>query len=266
MEIQLIGGRYFDSSDQPTSLPTIIINEALARRYFPDEDPVGKRIKFSKPAEQGAWRTIVGVVRNEKQDSLSADPKPEIYQSTSQSSQNEMTLVIRTGMEPETLIGAVRQEIKTLDKDLPLYDIKTMNDLVHGSVSRERFTTLLLVVFAGLALLLASVGIYGVMSYTVTQRTHEIGIRMALGAQTGDIFREVAGQSFRLAGAGVAIGLAGAFALTRLMAGLLYGVSTTDPLTFVLIALLLTGVSLVASYIPARRATKVDAMVALRYE
>jgi putative ABC transport system permease protein len=266
MGIPLLGGRFFDQSDTDKSLPTIIVNEALARRYFTDEDPIGKRLTFTKPAEKPTWQTIIGVVRNEKQDSLSAEPKPEIYQSYLQNAQDKMTFIVRTAGDPRLLAGAVREEIRALDKDLPPYNITTMSDVLYESLARERFTTLLLMVFAGLALVLASVGIYGVMSYAVTQRTQEIGIRMALGAQTRDIFRQVVGQALRLAGIGVALGLGAAFALTRLMASLLYGVSTTDPLTFALIALLLSGVSLLASYIPARRAMKVDPMIALRYE
>lgn len=266
MGIQLLSGRFFDSSDNAKGPGTIIVNEAFARRCFPDEEAVGKQVKFAKPHEEGPWETIVGVVRNEKQDSLSAEPKAEAYKSQLQETSSQMTIVVRTAGDPRALAGALRQEIRALDKDLPPYNIKTVNDLLYESLARERFTTLLLIVFAGLALVLASVGIYGVMSYSVTQRTHEIGIRMALGAQTRDIFTEVVGQALRLAGVGVAIGLAAAFALTRLMATLLYGVSTTDPLTFTLIAILLAGISLLASYIPARRATRVDPMVALRYE
>ena len=266
MQIQLLVGRFFDQSDNAQGQPTIIVNEAFARRCFPNEDAVGKRVKFARPNEPGPWHTIVGVVRNEKQDSLSADSKPEAYKSQLQETQSGMTLAVRTATDPGSLVGAVREEIRALDKDLPPYDIKTMNDLLYDSLSRERFTTLLMMVFALLALVLASVGIYGVMSYAVTQRTQEIGIRMALGAQTRDIFRQVVGQAMRLAGIGVVLGLGSAFALTRLIASLLYDVSTTDPLTFALIAVLLSGVSLVASYIPARRATKVDPMVALRYE
>jgi putative ABC transport system permease protein len=265
MGIQLLGGRFLDQSDNATS-QTIIVNEAFARRCFPGEDAVGKRVKFARPNEKGEWQTIVGVVRSEKQDSLAAEPRPEAYKSQLQETQSAMTLVVRTGGDPRSLIGAVREQIRELDRDLPPYNIKTMDDVVYESLVRERFTTLLLIVFAGLALALASVGIYGVMSYAVTQRTHEIGIRMALGAQTRDIFKQVIGQAVRLAGIGVGLGLAAALALTRLMASLLYGVSTTDPLTFAVIAILLFGVSLLASYIPARRATKVETMTALRYE
>jgi len=223
-------------------------------------------VKFARPNEKGDWETIVGVVRNEKQDSLSAEPQPEAYKSQLQEAQSSMALVVRTAVDPKTLVGAAREEIRRLDKDLPLYDVKTMNDLVYESLARARFTTILLAIFAALALTLASVGIYGVMSYSVSQRTQEIGIRVALGAQRRDIFKQVVGQAMRLAGFGVAVGLVSAFVLTRLMATLLYRVSTTDPLVFGMIALLLSGVSFFASYLPARRATRVDAMVALRYE
>jgi predicted permease len=266
MQIQLLGGRFFDQSDNAKGQPTIIVNEAFARRCFPNEDVVGKRVKFARPSEKGDWETIVGVVRNEKQDGLSADPQPEAYKSQLQETQSRMTIAVRSAGDPRALVGAVREQIQALDKDLPPYDVKTMNQQFYESLARERFTTLLMIVFAGLALVLASVGIYGVMSYSVTQRTQEIGIRIALGAQRRDIFKQVIGQTMRLTGAGVVLGLISAFALTRLMASLLYGVSTTDPLTFALIALLLAGVSLVASYIPAHRATRVDAMVALRCE
>jgi putative ABC transport system permease protein len=268
MAIQLISGRLFDSSDNEKSPPTIIVNEALARRCFPNENPVGKRVKFAKPAERGDWETIVGVVRNEKQDSLSADPVPEAYRSYRQEAQffSDMTLVVRTSVDPRSLVGAVREEIRALDRDLPPYDIRTANDLIYESLARQRFTMLLLVILGGLALLLASVGIYGVMSYSVTQRTHEIGIRMALGARTQDIFKEVVGHALRLTALGVVIGLAGALAGTRLIASLLFGVSATDPLTFVAISVVLTGVALGACFVPARRATKVDPMIALRYE
>ena len=265
MGIQLLSGRFLDQTDIATSA-TIVVNEAFARRCFPGEDAVGKRVKFAKPAEQGTWETIVGVVRSEKQDSLSADAKPEAYKTQLQETQSAMTIVVRTAGDPTTLVSGVREQIRSLDRDLPPYDIKTMTTALDESLVRERFITTLLIIFAGLALTLASIGIYGVMSYTVTQRTHEIGIRVALGAQNHDILKQVIGRAVGLAGAGVALGLVASMILTRLMATLLFGVSTTDPLTFGAIAVLLVVVSLVASYIPARRATKVDAMTALRCE
>jgi predicted permease len=266
MGIPLVSGRFFNSSDSANGQQTIIVNEAFALRCFPGEETVGKQVKFARPSEQGTWETIVGVVRNEKQDSLSDDAKPEAYKSYLQEPQSRMTLVIRTKGDPEALAGPVREEIRTLDKDLPPYNIKSMRDLLYESLARQRFTTMLLIVFAGLAVVLASVGIYGVMSYAVAQRTHEIGIRMALGAQTSDVSRMVIAQGMRVTTIGVGIGLGAAFLLTRLLESLLFKISTTDPATFILIPVLLAAVSLFACYLPARRAMRVDPLVALRYE
>jgi putative ABC transport system permease protein len=266
MGIPLLRGRFFTESDNDKSQPVIIVNATLARRHFPGEDPIGKRIKFGKPQDQDSWETIIGVVNDEKQDGLGADVKHEIYKSHLQSAQTRMTLIVRANTDPQSLIGAVREEIRALDRSLPLYDVKAMRVAIYESVARERFITLLLIVFAALALTLASVGIYGVMSYSVTRRTHEIGVRRALGAQTGDVLKLVVAQGGKLAAAGVAIGLTSAFALTRLMKTLLFGVSATDPVTFIAVALLLTIVALLACYVPARRAAKVDPMVALRCE
>jgi putative ABC transport system permease protein len=263
---RLLAGRGFTAFDNEKSEPVVIVNERLARRYFPEGSAVGMRIKLSKPTADSPWRTIIGVVSDEKQDSLASETKPEIFQSHLQYAQTQMSIVVRTSVAPESLIGAVRGEIRALDKDLPPYDIKTMREVLYESASRERFTTLLLAVFATLALALAAVGIYGVMSYTISQRTHEIGVRMALGAGSGDVLRLILGQGLRLALAGVGVGLLAAFVLTRLMSKLLYGVSATDPVTFAAIALLLATVALAACYIPARRATTVDPMVALRHE
>jgi predicted permease len=266
MGLPLLAGRFFAETDNDKGQPVIIVNAALARRHFPGEDPVGKRLKFTKPEEQGAWQTIIGVVGDEKQDSLRADVRPEIFQSHLQSAQREMTLIVRAAGDPRALVGAVREQIRALDRGLPVDDIKTVREVIYESLARERFITLLLVGFAALALALASVGIYGVMSYSVAQRTHEIGIRMALGAQSRHILRQVVGRGMALVLAGVAVGLAGAFALTRLMTALLFGVSASDPLTFASIAVILVGVALSACWIPARRATKIDPMIALRCE
>jgi putative ABC transport system permease protein len=266
MGVTLLKGRFFNESDNDKSQPVTIVNATLARRHFPGEDPIGKRIKFSKPQLKGPWQTIIGVVNDEKQDGLGAKVEHETYQSYLQNAQGQMTLIVRAAMDPQSLAGAIREEIRALDRSLPLYDIKTMRVAIYESLARERFITLLLVVFAALALLLASVGIYGVMSYSVTQRTHEIGVRMALGAQTRDVLKLVVAQGGMLAAAGVAMGMVSAFALTRLMKTLLFGVSATDPATYIVVALLLTIVALLACYVPARRAAKVDPMVALRTE
>ncbi|HKQ79005.1 MAG TPA: ABC transporter permease [Blastocatellia bacterium] len=266
MGVTLLKGRFFNESDNDKSQPVIIVNATLARRHFPNEDPIGKRLKFSKPTAQGPWRTIIGVVNDEKQDGLGAKVEHETYQSHMQNAQSDMTFIVRSATDPQSLVGAVREEIRALDRSLPLYDIKTMRVVIYESVARERFITLLLIVFAALALTLASVGIYGVMSYSVTQRTHEIGVRMALGARSRDVLKLVVAQGGKLASFGVAIGLISAFALTRLMKSLLFGVTATDPVTFIAVAMLLTVVALLACYIPARRASKVDPMAALRYE
>jgi putative ABC transport system permease protein len=266
MGLTLLKGRFFNESDNDKSPPVIIVNATLARRHFPNEDPIGKQFKLSKPTVQSPWRTIVGVVNDEKQDGLGAKVEHETYQTHLQNAQSQLTLIVRAATDPMSLVGAVREEIRALDRSLPLYDVQTMRVAIYESVARERFTTLLLIVFAALALTLASVGIYGVMSYSVTQRTHEIGVRMALGAQKADVLKLVVAQGGKLAAAGVAIGLVSAFALTRLMKTLLFGVSATDPVTFVAVALLLTIVALLACYVPARRAAKVDPMVALHCE
>ncbi|MCI0392112.1 MAG: ABC transporter permease [Acidobacteria bacterium] len=266
MGIPLLSGRFFNESDNDKGQQVIIVNTSLARRHFPREDPIGKRIKFDKPQDQGMWRTIIGVVNDEKQDGLGAEVKPEIYQSHLQSAQSQMTLIVRAGAVPQPLVSAIREEIRALDRSLALYNVKTMRVAIYESVARERFITLLLIVFAVLALTLASVGIYGVMSYSVTQRTHEIGVRMALGAQKRDVLKLIVAQGGTLASFGVAVGLISAFAMTRLMKSLLFGVTATDPVTFIAVALLLTAVALLACYVPARRAAKVDPMVALRDE
>jgi putative ABC transport system permease protein len=264
--LPLLAGRFFSASDTMQGQPVVIVNETLARRYFPGEDPVGKRLKFAKPEQDAQWETIIGVVKDEKQDGLGAEVKPEIYQTHLQSPQDSMTFVVRTATDPGSLTGAVREEIRALDRDLPPYDIQTMNAVIHESVARERFSMILLATFAGVALFLAAIGIYGVMSYTVVQRTHEMGIRLALGAQPRDVLRVMVGQGMTLALAGVGVGLIAAFAVTRVMASLLFGVSAMDAATFAVTALLLVGVALLACYIPARRTAKIDPLRALRYE
>jgi putative ABC transport system permease protein len=267
MEIPIVQGRSFDEHDVRKAQNVVIINETLARRFFTDEDPLGKRITLNdeNPKEE-EWATIVGVVKDTKPRALDSDSVAEMYMPFDQQAEPFMSLMIRTTSKPEALAAAVRSEVQALDKTQPIYSIRTLESVLSQSVATPRFRTFLLGVFAAVALILAVVGIYGVMSYSVSQRTHEIGIRMALGAQTGDVLKLVVRHGMALTLTGIVIGLAASFALTRVMAGLLFGVSATDPLTFAVIAIVLTGVALAACFVPARRAAKVDPMVALRYE
>jgi putative ABC transport system permease protein len=264
LSIPLVKGRYFTEADSENAPGVVIISESFAREEFPDEDPIGRHISIDV-GEQ--WKgEIVGVVGNIRHRGLSSAPWREMYVSQYQAPIGETNLVVRTSNDPTSLGAAIRGELQAMDKDVPLYSVRTMERLVSESVAQPRFRTLLLAIFAAVALVLAAVGIYGVMSYYVTQRTHEIGIRMALGANRKDVLRLIVGQGMALSLAGVVVGLSGAFLLTRLLASLLYEISANDPATFAVISITLTVVALLASYIPARRATKVDPMVALRHE
>jgi putative ABC transport system permease protein len=265
--IPLHAGRLVTEQDITSNTPAVVINEAMARRFWPDEDPVGKRISAtgSNP-EQGPWQTIVGVVGNVRHLGLDIEPRPEVYFHMNTSPFFSPIFAIRTTGDPKNLVAAVRAEVRAIDPNLAAAGINTMEQLVAGSLVLRRFSLVLFGVFAAIALLLAAVGIYGVMSYAVTERTHEIGVRLALGAQPRAVLRLVVREGATLALIGVGLGLAGAFALTRVMEGLLYGVSATDPITFTAIPIILIGVALGACAVPARRATKVDPMVALRYE
>jgi putative ABC transport system permease protein len=269
MGIQFLQGREFGEQDKVDSPGVAVISETMARRFFPGEDPLGKRITPGKPDSTNPddWITIIGVVKDVRQFELVADPKPQMYLSYVQAGFfAPRHLVVSTNVEPLSLAATVRKTVWEIDKDQPVSNISTMENVLSESVARQRFSMLLLGIFAGLALILAAVGIYGVMSYSIAQRTHEIGIRMALGAQKSDVLKLAVGQGLKLVLIGVAIGLVAAFILTRVMASLLFGVSATDPTTFITISLVLISVALLASYIPARRATKVDPMIALRYE
>jgi predicted permease len=268
--VPLRTGRLLSAQDNLQAPAVTVINEAMARRYWGDEDPVGKRFKFGSREAKTPWLTVVGVVGDVRQAGLNSDSLPELYTPFTQEHQRFVrprVLFIRTtGDDPLNLVAAVKSQIWAVDKDQPINDVRTMEEIVARSLAPRRFNLLLLGAFAVLALTLASLGIYGVISYAVSQRTREIGVRLALGAQPRDVLTLVLSRGMRPALIGVAIGLMGALALTRVMESLLFGVSATDPLTFALIALLLTLVALLACYLPARRATKVDPMIALRYE
>jgi putative ABC transport system permease protein len=267
MEIPVLKGRSFDEHDVIKAQKVIIINETLAQRYFLGEDPIARRMTLNdvNPNEED-WATVVGIVRDTKPRELDREPVAEMYVPFAQQPRSSMVLMIRTTNKPEGLVAAVRREVQTLDKNQLVHNIRPLESVMSEAVATPRFRTFLLGVFAIIALILAMVGVYGVMSYTVTQRTHEIGIRMALGAQGSDVLKLVIGHGMALAFAGIGIGLVASFALTRVISKLLFGVKATDPVTFVVIALLLASVALLASYLPARRAAKVDPMVALRYE
>jgi putative ABC transport system permease protein len=262
----LLRGRSFTDADRDGTTPVVIINETMAKRFWPGEDPVGKRMRYGIGDSDIPWMTIVGVVGDMRRTGFDESVRCETFLPLAQNPARRLTIVARAEGEPASLAGVLRDQVRAVDPDQPVFAVKTVDEMLGDMASQRRLTMLLFGVFAGLALLLAAVGIYGVMSYAVTQRTHEIGVRMALGAQVGDVLRLVVGKGMALALAGIAAGLAAAFALSRVMASLLYGVSATDPLTFGGVALLLGLVALLASYLPARRAARVDAMIALRYE
>ena len=273
--IALKEGRLLTEADNGTAPPVAVVDEMFQRRFWPRGSAVGKRfIARFNDGNDIQWGQIVGVVAHVKhygidqvkQYGLAHEGREQVYFPYSQRPQSRMYLAVRTSLAPLSLANAVRGEVRALDNDQPIYEVKSMEQLVSNSLAERQLNMLLLAGFSAIALVLAAVGIYGVMSYSVTQRTHEMGIRMALGAKQSNVLSLVVRQGMTLALMGVAAGLAGAFALTRLMTSLLYGVSTTDPLTFAAISVILTGVALAACLVPARRATKVDPMVALRYE
>jgi putative ABC transport system permease protein len=272
MGIELLKGRLFTAGDTPNTPMVVIIDEVLAQRYFPNEEPLGQRLKPS--ADAPSWE-IVGIVRHAEPNSLDAQgPAPaQFYLNFDQipverlpGYVRRLNLLTRTEVEPLSLTAAVRAQVAALNKDQAVFNVRTMEQAVERSVAPRRFSMLLLTVFAVVALVLASLGIYGLMSYAVAQRTREIGVRMALGAQASDVLKLVVREVMKLALVGVTLGLVASLALTRTMKNLLFGVNATDPATFAAIALLLTLVALLACYVPARRATKIDPMVALRRE
>jgi putative ABC transport system permease protein len=268
MNIPVVQGRAFSDRDIEGAPLVMIINQALAAHDFPSENPIGKRINFGNTDAKGqpVWWEIVGVAANVRSLELREEPVPDFYLPMLQDAFPNMYVVVRTSVEPTTLAASVRRAASEVDKSAAVSDVKTMEHIVSDAVTQPRFNLILLGLFSGIALLLSAAGIYGITAYSVTQRTHEFGIRMALGAQVGDVLKMILRQGMLLISVGIAVGLFASFALTRLLKTLLFGVSVTDPLTFVVITLLLTLVALLACYIPARRATKVDPLVALRYE
>jgi predicted permease len=265
MRIPVLRGRAFTEHDSAAGALVCDINAAAAREFFGTEDPVGKFITNFGPNK--ATMRIVGVVGSVRHLALETAPRPEIYQPLGQAQWPSMFVVMRSAApDPRTLISSAQNAVWKVDKNVPLANVRAMQDMVADSVVRRKFAMLLLAIFAGLAVLLAAVGLYGVMSFSVAQRTREIGIRVALGAQRGDVVRLVINQAMLFVGSGVAAGLVGSVGLTRLMSGLLFGVSPTDAGTFTSVASLLAGIALLACWIPARRATRVDPVIALRTE
>jgi predicted permease len=266
MGIQLLAGRGFTGDDREGVTPVVVISQSFARKFWPGEDPIGKRIRWGGWGVE--WLTVAGVVADVRTASLEKEPAPASYMPIFQVTRTRRNVVFiaRTSGDPAALVSGMRDRIRAVDEELPVYDVRTMNNVIAESVEQRRFAMLLISIFAGVALLLASVGLYAVMSNLVAQRTREIGIRVALGARRIDVLKLVVRQGALLTLTGVALGLVSAFALTRTMESLLFGVSATEPLVFIVIPLLLTGVALGACLAPARRATKVDPMVALRYE
>ena len=257
-------GRLFNAQDDANATRVVLINEAFAKKFLPGEEPIGQRLNFGGGEKE--TQEIIGVVADVKNDDLDEAVDPIAYSPYAQNAWSTMSLVIRGTQDPTRLASAVRSEVQALDPNLPVSNIKPVRQMIDERISPKRLMTYILAVFGLIALLLASVGIYGVMSYAVTQRTQEIGVRMALGAQAVDVLKLVIKNGMTMALVGVAIGLAGAYALTRLLANLLFKVAPTDLVTFAAVSISLIVVALVACYIPARRATKVDPLVALRYE
>jgi len=266
MGIPLRRGRFFTDQDDPTKPVVVIVDECMADQLWPGQDPIGRRIHIVELQSKDPWQTVVGVVGRVKQDSLESNPRIAFYLPHTQFPARAMTIALRGSTDLSATVTAVKNVLRNLDPDLPMYYVRTMGQRVDESLSRRRFSMLLLGVFASIALVLATIGIYGVMAYLVNQGTREIGIRMALGASQRNIVNLVVRQGMALALSGVIIGLAAAFLFTRLIRSLLFGVEATDPITFGAISLLLFLIALLGSYIPAQRATRIDPAASLRCE
>jgi len=271
MRIPLVAGRTVAETDRADGSPVVVINERMAARYWPGETALGQRLRI-RTDEEGPWFTVVGIAGDIRHNAIVEEPRHEMYFPHAQlplalgGTTTAMNMVVRTARDPLAMTAPVRAAVRSLDPNLPVANVRAMDQVVEAAIAEPRFTMALLAVFAAIALLLGAIGIYGVLAYTVSRRVHEIGIRMALGAGGASILRMVVGQGVALVAVGVALGLVAALAATRVLANLLYGVTTTDPVTFAAVPLVLIAVALLASYIPARRATRVDPMVALRSE
>jgi putative ABC transport system permease protein len=268
MGLRLIRGRFLTDADREDTMPAVVINETMAQRYWPNEDAIGRQ--FMMGTDDKPWLTIVGIIGNVRHNTVVEEPRAEMYLAHAQlpghirSAPRGMTLVVKTDANPIALAGQVRDAIRSIDRNLPVSDIKTMAEVTASALSQPRFVTFLLALFAGTALTLAAIGIYGTISLLVAERTQEMGIRLALGANRPAILKLVLGQGMLLTAIGLALGLAGAVALTRTLSGLVYGVGTLDPLTFVTVPALLCAVALLACFVPARRAASVDPITTLR--
>jgi putative ABC transport system permease protein len=265
--IPLVRGRDLTWQDMDETAPVVaVVNETMARRYWPNENPIGRRITLGLPRPDNPWVTIVGIAKDLPHRAIDSSPQPDWYLSRPLGPQRNQILLVRTSGNPSDLSAPIRRTVAGIDRNQPVANIEAMTDVVRDTVAPRKFNTLVLTLFSAIAMMLAALGIYGVMAYSVAQRTHEVGIRMALGAQKGDVLGLILRKGLMLTLTGVAIGLAVALVLTRLMTTLLFGIAPTDATTFVAVSVLLIMVALFACYIPARRATKVDPLVALRYE
>jgi predicted permease len=268
VQIPLLQGRYFTASDNLNAPGVVIISEAAAKKYWPNENPINQRLKIdiSLVDLKSEPRLIVGVVGNVRSDALSEPPIPELYIPHAQHPVDAMTFVVSTATDPDSYVPSIRKEVQNMDPELPIWETRSLDEIVGMSVAQRRFTMLLISIFAGVALILGAVGIYGVISYTASMRTREIGLRMAIGAQEGDVLRLFLREGMLLTITGIVIGTVGSMALSRVLSSMLFEISPTDPITIGIVAFVLTMIALLACYFPAHRASKIDPVQALHYE